>query len=1078
MIRTHVGGLWSKTRATYRRRIRSVSGDMGGESSRRTVATNVGVGIVVALLLVAGPIGGMVAGAPISSMDTGASDGPQGFFEVTIESTNAPVAAGETLTVTAEVVNLFDADDTKEISLTVDGIERDSRELTLHGGERETVTLEWQTDAGDAGDYEAVVSSEDDSDAVSVTVEGPPEPAQFSVTILEATSPVEPGDLILVDVEVTNVGDVTAEQAIDLFVDGVSLGDPVELSLAGGESQTLTWETTLDEAGTYAFEVTSADDTDSTTVVVDAPPVGPQLEVTVLESSYDPADDRYTTLVEVTNTGDEAGTVEVELLVDGQSLPEPVVGAPDEPVEPGESTEIELTWSNPDLDAGTYQLTILAGDVSVTSEVTIEPSDEDVAPADDGVSMLMLGLLIGGVLVVAGAFLYHRRRGTSTHPPADPGADGTVASTVADPGVVASTVDDRGAPASDETERESRGSVPVPPPAGDDDCEDEREAFAAMLADLEAAMADAAAADAAAAAAAERASEAAEESKEAEERYDRARGDLDSAEDARDELQAKVDEAREAASEAQAAREEREREHRIVRDRVTSLQRQLRQMDEEGASQYFKAPLRKQIHELKQERRDLSHAHRESIDAANEAEEALRDLEDQLEEAEEALESAQESYDQADAEADAKHDAATDAEAEAEAAADAAEAAAEAAEAMLDATKAAAAEYGECVEGYLDELEEQAREARERGEQSADWAEKEREVAEGHAESGDSAAEDAFPEGDPAGAAGEHYGDGKTSRDAVEGEAEHAENSADEAGRTHEEAERMRDLLEEFTEGLRERGLPGADDLPSGEETAERTGEDAERAREAAEKARESAVGASELFSQCEDGETKPTDEVYYERHWRPHPTEPVEVDFTPRAYDGASDHADRGQAVKRAIEGMSTLFRRLNQVLSGDVAEMLTEAALDLFEGDVDETTQAELERYVEALLEGSDVDTEIGGKAGIPAAYYAALFSAAEELLGGAETLRELVRERDLGELEIRITMLYTERRYDVVLVCRDGRWVREVGALSDEQPEPWTETRVRTRNVRENQIPETVADFVERNRQAGARGQSGTR
>ena len=148
MIRTHVGGLWSKTRATYRRRIRSVSGDMGGESSRRTVATNVGVGIVVALLLVAGPIGGMVAGAPISSMDTGASDGPQGFFEVTIESTNAPVAAGETLTVTAEVVNLFDADDTKEISLTVDGIERDSRELTLHGGERETVTLDRSSCAG------------------------------------------------------------------------------------------------------------------------------------------------------------------------------------------------------------------------------------------------------------------------------------------------------------------------------------------------------------------------------------------------------------------------------------------------------------------------------------------------------------------------------------------------------------------------------------------------------------------------------------------------------------------------------------------------------------------------------------------------------------------------------------------------------------------------------------------------------------------------------------------------------------------------------------------------------------------
>ena len=333
-------------------------------------------------------------------------------------------------------------------------------------------------------------------------------------------------------------------------------------------------------------------------------------------------------------------------------------------------------------------------------------------------------------------------------------------------------------------------------------------------------------------------------------------------------------------------------------------------------------------------------------------------------------------------------------------------------------------------------------------------------------------------EHDPVGAAGEEYEKGKRHRDASESEAEWAEKGAEETKRTNEKAEEMRELLEEFRDGLRERGLPGAEDIPSGGETAEKTREAAERAGEASEAAKESAEGASELFSQCEDGATKPTDEVYFEQNWKPHPSEPVEVDFAPKGYDGASDHTDRGQAVKQAIDGMSTLFRRLNQALSGDVAEMLSEMALEMFDGDVDESTQAELEQYIEALLEGSGAETEINGKAGIPAEYYAALFSAAEELLGGANSIRELLRELDVGELEIRITLLYTERIYDVVLVCRDGRWVREVGDLSDEQPDPWTKTRPRTRHVNENQIPEAVREFVDGHRRAGEEGKTGTR
>lgn len=1143
----------------------------GAERRERPVTVVVSVGFVVAVLIGVGLVGGIPTDEPGASMAAVATSEQQGNFEVTVESTSAPVAEGETVTVTAEIENTFDAGDTQEIVLEVGSIERDSTALTLQGGDSATVTLEWQTESGDAGDYEVVVSSADDSDATDVTVEEAaeeaffavtiddttepvtegddlevaatitntgdlegtqeitlaiagsevdaesvtldgkqsesitltweteggdagdyeavvssaddsdaadvtaeelPEPAHFSVTILGVTSPVEPGDPITVEAEITNTGDEAGEQEIELLVEDDSVDDPVEVSLSGGDSETLTWETTIDEAGSFEFEVTSDDDADSTIVTVEEPPVGPQLEVAILDSTYDRETDRYTTRVRVSNTGDEPGSDEVELLIDGEPFPDPVVGEPAEPVEPGESTELDLTWANPDLEPGSYQLTTQAGADSDTADVTIELREEDVEPTeDDDRSLLLLGLAVGGVLVVTGAFLYRRRR-HSTSTLDEPGDGELSTESVTEREVLAATTADRDEPPPDGAESESLRSVPAPP-TGDDDCEDEAEEFAEMLNDLETAMADAATAEAEAEAAAERAQAAAEAAEEAADAAEEAEANLEEATDDRESTEERRDEL---PDEVEAAEEALEKARNRSKRRLRTLKRLMRERDEHRDAGRWTQLNDMNNRVLPEAREKLGNAE----DAFMEAEETLESLEEELEEVEEQLEEAEEAQSEAETEAEAKREAADTTEAAAQEAAEAAEAAADAAEeaaetvdGLREDVMAAAEDYGDCIDGYLEELEELSEEAREDAEWREECAEEASEQAEEYAEEGDKKAEDAFPKDDPVSAAGDDYKDGRDSADRSKSDAEDAEKSADEAGGARDEAEGMRELLDDLHDDLSDRGLPGGSEVPTGDETAEKTRENAEEAEKSAESARRDAEEASALFSNCEEGETEPVDdEVYVEKTWKPHPSKPVEIEYGPWVYDGASDYTSRGQRVTWAIEGLATVF----SVLQGDV-DRLADNAIEYFAGDVDEDTRKELVAVIEFVVDESDVMPEINGKAGIPGEYYAALFSAAEDLLEGTEELRGLIREnRDKGDLEITLPTLVTERIYAVEMVCIEGRWVKQVGELIETETSEDTEWK--SERVQEHEIPEKVRWFVDHHRNYGAEVKASTR
>ena len=109
-----------------------------------------------------------------------------------------------------------------------------------------TVKASWDGDL----DHEGAESSE-----VSFTVERVEAPAKFTVTDLSISpTEVEVKQKITISVKVTNTGEQTGSCTIDLKVAG-AIVDTKTVTLAGGESTTVTFELVKGEVGTFDVEV-------------------------------------------------------------------------------------------------------------------------------------------------------------------------------------------------------------------------------------------------------------------------------------------------------------------------------------------------------------------------------------------------------------------------------------------------------------------------------------------------------------------------------------------------------------------------------------------------------------------------------------------------------------------------------------------------------------------------------------------------------------------------------------------------------------------------------------------------------
>ena len=338
--------------------------------------------------------------------DVGEEPGEPAFFAVAIDESASELEVDEedSVVVVAQVENIGEAEGERGISLVIDDQYRDSIEsIELAGGESTTVTLEWETTAGDHGTYSAGVSSGDETDTATVVVhepeveiEEPDEPAYFAVDIDESESllQVDAGGIIAIEAQVENTGDETGTQDVVLEIDGDVVDTVEELELEGGEDETvlLQWQTSVDDGFDYIATVKTDDDEDS--IAVDVDELAPAFfEVTIDEEesglSGPYGSDLIFLVVDVENTGELGGMREVTLEIGGD-----VADTVDElELEPGEESTLTLEWEPEEADIGEHTATVSSGDDqdSVDVEVVGVPHFEVTINEQDSTLQVFTG---------------------------------------------------------------------------------------------------------------------------------------------------------------------------------------------------------------------------------------------------------------------------------------------------------------------------------------------------------------------------------------------------------------------------------------------------------------------------------------------------------------------------------------------------------------------------------------------------------------------------------------------------------------------------------------------------------------
>ncbi|GAB3019138.1 outer membrane protein assembly factor BamB family protein [Natronobiforma cellulositropha] len=286
--------------------------------------------------------------------------------------TNAPLDAGETVTVTAPVENTGTAGGEQTVTLEVGGEVRDAQTLGLGAGATETVSLEWETTADDVGDHEITVSTDDDTVTETVTVDAVSD-ATFAVgRFIETNSPVTGGDVFVVTATIENTGTAAGEQSVTLEV-GDEVRDAVTVALEPGDAQdvSLEWQTTPTDYGRYTFTISTDDENRSWQMSVGA--VGDDEFVVDTIETNDPVGVGETLIVTATveNIGTTPGSQTTDLFVNGewhdwQSAT----------LAPGENETISLEWEPKASNVGDNEVTVTVGNDTVTETAAVDAFGE------------------------------------------------------------------------------------------------------------------------------------------------------------------------------------------------------------------------------------------------------------------------------------------------------------------------------------------------------------------------------------------------------------------------------------------------------------------------------------------------------------------------------------------------------------------------------------------------------------------------------------------------------------------------------------------------------------------------------
>ena len=153
------------------------------------------------------------------------------------------------MTISVLVTNAGDVAGSYRVTLEIDNVAVATEDVDLIGGASQTVTF---------------ITAEDVAGTHTVNIDGlsgifmvktPPTPAAFTTSALSISpTEVEIGESVTIGVLVTNTGELAGSYKVTLKIDNVAVATE-DIDLAGGASQTVTFITAEDVAGTYTVSV-------------------------------------------------------------------------------------------------------------------------------------------------------------------------------------------------------------------------------------------------------------------------------------------------------------------------------------------------------------------------------------------------------------------------------------------------------------------------------------------------------------------------------------------------------------------------------------------------------------------------------------------------------------------------------------------------------------------------------------------------------------------------------------------------------------------------------------------------------
>ena len=306
-------------------------------------------------------------------------------FVVTIDETTAPVERGETMAVETTVENQGNLADTQPIVLeTPDGIVHTETNSTLEPGEKQQVTLDWNS--CDRFHREVTALSQDDADSTLVEVQGGQcdDDTQFEIEQFDAPSEATEGDTVETTAVVTNAGEDTAEQVVtleDIYGRYTAAGTKtVELQPGESRELSLNWESRVGEAGSGALTMrTESDERTSSFELQSMAEFDISFDETELPE--DRSDDDLVATVDVANAGSASDTQPITLETDGLHIDET-----DLTLSGMESDSVTLRWDGAAHAGGTHDLLASSDDATATETVEIpeQEAEEESGSGADG----------------------------------------------------------------------------------------------------------------------------------------------------------------------------------------------------------------------------------------------------------------------------------------------------------------------------------------------------------------------------------------------------------------------------------------------------------------------------------------------------------------------------------------------------------------------------------------------------------------------------------------------------------------------------------------------------------------------